>query len=158
MHCAITHYGFFDMANFFHPTCLRYLNHYVRLCNLNSDLFLLTFTYHHSPCGMTFKSPVIEKRKSENSTIRLTFTLWARQQDIGGTGRRGENSKMSSLEEVTTLYSSPDRGRDHMEVRKTAHSLGRGLKPETSSQAEFLPLIQLLVTLDHNSSLVVIPQ
>lgn len=44
-----------------------------------------------------------------------------------------------------------------MEIKKNSTSFGRGLKPETLlKQPWLLPLIRPLVTLDHNSSLVVI--
>lgn len=37
--------------------CFHCLNQCVRLCKLNSDLFLLIFKSHHSPGEMTTKSP-----------------------------------------------------------------------------------------------------
>lgn len=69
--------------------CLYYLNHYLPLCNLSTDLFLLIFTYHRCPRGRTSASPGRRKKPlcGENSDIL------APGQDRKRIGRGGEKNQ-----------------------------------------------------------------
>ena len=66
-----THCQLFSPNSLMSPQCLHRLNQYVRLCNLQGDLFLLIFTYHRRPGGMTTKS--LLRGKKCNGTVNLTF-------------------------------------------------------------------------------------
>lgn len=77
---------------------------------------------------------------------------------VGGTGGKTKTVRCHWCNgRVYDIYSSQQRGCDNLEIEKNSQSFERGLKPEwLFRQLELLPLIQSLVTLAHNSNLVVI--